>query len=88
LPASSLTSTVGLDELVEGLGSANPAGLYGAWSGGIVRATLLQLATFTAGVRNAVVVTPAVDYEAVDDAFPNDAQIHYVTPGPVLVRKG
>ena len=87
LPASAVESTVGLDELAEGIGSANPAGLYGVWSGGIVRATLLKLAMYTAGVRNAVVTTPAADYEATDDAFPNDAQIHYVTPGPVVVRK-
>lgn len=96
IPASVAASTgisiVGLDILAEGVGPANPAGLYNSpngpsWSGAIVRAVLFKIATYKAGVRNATVITPASDYEAADDAFPLDAQIHYVTPGAVLVRK-
>lgn len=88
LPESAVQSMVGLDVLAEGIGPANPAGIYGTWAGGILRATLAKIATYKAGVRNAVVVTPAADYEATDDAFPDDAQIHFVTPAVVVVRRG
>ena len=89
--ASSGLSIVGLDILAEGVGSATPAGLYSSpngpsWSGAIIRAVLFKIATYAAGVRNATVVLPVADYEAVDDAFPIDNQIHYVTPGSVVVR--
>jgi uncharacterized phage protein gp47/JayE len=80
-------SIIGLDILAEGIGSANPGGIYGAWSGAIIRSVLAKIATYAAGVRNATVVTPGSDYEAVDDSFPLDAQIHYVSAGAVLVRK-
>jgi uncharacterized phage protein gp47/JayE len=84
-------SVVGLDVLAEGTGPANPAGKYNStngpsWSGAIIRAVLFKLATYKAGVRNATVISPASDYEAVDDAFPLDDQIHYVAPGAVVVR--
>lgn len=90
LRAGAVQSVVGLDVLADGLGSANPGGIYNnslSWSGGVVRATLFKIAMFKAGVGNAVITTPAADYEAVDDAFPLDAQIHYVTPGSVLIRR-
>lgn len=89
LAASAVQSVVGLDILADGLGSANPGGIYNdslSWSGAIVRATLFKIAMFKAGVANAAVITPAADYEAVDDPFPLDGQIHYVTPGSVLIR--
>lgn len=95
IPASVAASTglsvVNLDQLAEGVGPANPAGLYNSangpsWSGAIIRAVLFKIATYKAGVRNATVVLPASDYEAEDDAFPLDDQIHYVTPGSVLIR--
>jgi uncharacterized phage protein gp47/JayE len=79
-------SLLGLDVLAEGIGSANPAGKYGAWAGGIVLATLFKIATYQAGVRSISIVTPVSDYEPLDDAFPNNDQIHYVTPGVVIVR--
>lgn len=84
-------SIVGLDILAEGLGPANPAGFYSSangpsWSGAIIRAVLFKICTYKAGVRNATVVLPASDYEAEDDAFPLDDQIHYVTPKTVLIR--
>ena len=95
IPASVAASTgisiVNLDILAEGIGPANPAGVYNnangpSWSGDIIRAVLFKIATYRAGVRNATVVSPASDYAAEDDAFPNDDQIHYVTPGAVVVR--
>lgn len=95
IPASVAASTglsiVNLDELASGVGPANPAGIYNSangpsWSGAIIRAVLFKIATYKAGVRNATVVTPASDYEAVDDEFPLSDQIHYVTPGAVVIR--
>jgi len=86
LPASAVASAIGLDVLAEGIGSANPGGFYGAWTGAILRASLSVIAMSKGGVRNVVVTTPVADYEAADDAFPLDGQIHYVTPGVVLVR--
>jgi hypothetical protein len=84
-------SIVGLDILAEGVGPANPAGKYNnaagpSWSGGVLRAALFSIAKYQAGVRNVTITTPAADYEALDDPFPNDAQIHYVTPGAVVIR--
>ncbi len=80
------TSTVGLNILAEGIGPANPEREYGAWSGSLVRAVLHKLATYRRGVSNASVVSPAADYDAEDIAFPDDAQINFITPGAVLVR--
>lgn len=79
-------SIIGLDTLAEGIGAANPDGKYGAFSGSIVRALLFKIATYKAGVRNATIVSPASDYSPLDDPFPTDDQIHYVTPGAVIIR--
>lgn len=79
-------STVGLNILAEGIGPANPSRAFGSWSGALVRAVLHKLATYTQGVSNANVTTPAADYEATDPAFPGDAQTNLITPGSVLVR--
>ncbi len=79
-------SLVGLDVLAEPMGPANPNGIYGPWPGGIVVATLFGIAKYKAGVRDVQIVSPAANYEAEDDAFPNDDQIHFVTPGAVVVR--
>lgn len=79
-------SIVGVDLLAEGVGASNPAGIYGAWAGGISLTTLTGIARYQLGVRNVTVVTPVTDYEPLDDPFPNDAQIHYVTPKTVIVR--
>lgn len=95
LPASTAesqgVSIVNLDILAEGIGPANPGGKYNnpagpAWSGGIIRAALFSIAKYQQGVRNVTITTPAADYEATDDAFPNDGQIHYITPGAVVIR--
>lgn len=83
-------SIIGLDILAEGIGSANPGGIYNdtlSWSGGIVRAVLFKIAGYKAGVQNVDIVSPATDYEAVDDPFPSNFQIHYVTPVVVVVRE-
>lgn len=85
-------SIINLDILAEGIGPANPAGKYNSaagpsWSGGILRAALFSIAKYQNGVRNVTIVTPASDYEALDDPFPNDSQIHFVTPGPVVIRR-
>lgn len=85
-PASSLDSVVGLEVLAEGVGPANPGGIYGTWSGGLLRSVLGKIAIYKAGVRNYAIVTPAADYEAIDYAFPLDAQIGLVTPRSVLIR--
>jgi hypothetical protein len=45
-----------------------------------------KIAIYKAGVRNYSIVTPAADYEALDDVFPNDGQIHFVSPLSVLIR--
>lgn len=96
LPASTAesqgVSIVNLDVLAEGVGSANPGGKYNTpdgptWSGGILRASLFSIAKYKQGVRNVTINTPASDYEALDDPFPNDSQIHYVVPNAVVIRR-
>jgi uncharacterized phage protein gp47/JayE len=88
LPESAVESAVGLDVLAEGLGPSNPGGLYGSWSGAIVLATLFGIAKYKAGVRDVTIVTPASNLDAENDGFPNDDQIHYITPAAVLIRRG
>jgi hypothetical protein len=85
-PASSLASTVGLEVLAEGIGPANPAGVYGTWTGGLLRAALGKIAIYKAGVRNYSIALPVADYEATDYTYPNDIQIGLVTASRVLVR--
>lgn len=79
-------SIIGLDTLAAPMGPANPAGIYGAWSGAIVLGTLFKICMYKAGVRNATIVSPVADYEPLDDPFPTSNQIHYVTPAVVIVR--
>lgn len=93
IPESSAAPTVptgpsvfGLDILAEGIGPANPDGLYGSWSGDLLQSTLYQIAMYKAGVRNVTIVSPAADYSPPVDEFPADFQVHYVTPSVVLIR--
>ncbi len=86
LAESSLESTVGLEVLVEGIGPANPEGVYGPWNGNLLRSLLYQIAMYKGGVRNATIATPATDVEATDYEFPDDGQIGLITPRRVLVR--
>lgn len=79
-------SIIGLDELVQGIGSSNPAGAFGSWSGGIVLSQLFKIATYKAGVRKANIIAPVADYEPVNDGFPVDNQIHYVVPSAIIIR--
>lgn len=86
--AATATSVAQLQVLATGIGTANPGGIYGDWIGALLRSNLAKIAMYTRGVINQTVITPAVDQEAVDYAFPNDAQIGLLTPGFVLVRRG
>lgn len=88
VPGTIAGSTTNLELLLDGIGSANPSGAYGTWRGGLSLGALAQIATYTRGVRKHAVITPVADLEAVDYAFPNDAQIGLLTPGSVLVRRG
>lgn len=87
-PGAIATSTTNMQVLAQGIGTANPAGIYGAWVGSLLRGTLQKIATYTRGVRNQNVITPAADLDATDYAIPNDAQIGVLIPGYVLVRRG
>jgi uncharacterized phage protein gp47/JayE len=86
--ASSGIDTTHLEVLAEGIGTANPGGLYGAWNGGLLLSVLAKIGTFTKGVRKQTVVTPVLDQEATDYPFPNDVQIGLLVPGYILVRRG
>lgn len=88
LPATTADSTLLLEQLIDGIGTSNPAGVYGSWRGGLYKGALSTIAMYTRGVRNHSIITPAADLESTDYAFPNDAQIGYQVPGYVLVRKG
>lgn len=80
--------TLRLKILAEGIGPGeNDTLAYGDWSSGIVRAVLHKIATYTRGVSNANVTTPAADYFPSTIVFPNDAQINLVVPDQILVRK-
>lgn len=85
--AESQKRAVGLKPLAYGIGTANPAGKYGTWSGALNRSVLDKIATYATGVRKVEIPTPAADYEAADPVFPNDSQIYFVGPSVVLVRR-
>lgn len=87
LPASRAESKLGLQILADGIGPANPAGVYGTWSGAIILAVLAKIASYPTGARNVEITTPAADYEAVDPPFPGDDATTFIAPGAVLVRK-
>ncbi len=72
--------------LVEGIGPANPGGIYGPWNGNLLCSLLYQVAMYKGGVRNVTIATPASDVEADDPEFPDDGTIGLIVPGSVLVR--
>lgn len=76
-----------LRQLAEGIGTSNPSGQYGTWNGSLLRSIVGSIANYPTGVRNVSVVTPAVDQDSTDYAFPNDQQIGFMGPGSVLIRK-
>ena len=88
LPASVAASTVNLQILTDGVGTANPAGAYGTWVGGVSPSILSMIASYTRGVRRATVAAPATEVDATDYTFPLDSQIGFVIPSSILVRKG
>lgn len=86
LDESAIESTVGLEIISEGIGPANPDGVYGTWIGGLYRSVLSQIAQYKGGVLKVSVSLPAADHDAEDDEFPLDTQIHMVTASYILVR--
>lgn len=80
-------TTVGLEVIANGMGPANPSGVYGTWNGSLVRDVIRQIAMAKGGVRKTSLILPAADYDAVDYAFPLDTQIGVITAQRVLVRK-
>lgn len=87
VPGATATTTVNQKVIADGVGTANPDGEYGTWSGGLIRAMLSKIVTSARGVRNCSVVLPASDFEATDYAIPNDDDIGLVSATSVLVRK-
>jgi len=86
--ASQAGSIVRLIELAQGMGTANPGGIYGDWSGSLIVAELQKIAAYPRGARNAHVLVPATDYDAIDYAFPNDDKIGLIKWSSVIVRRG
>lgn len=88
IAASTGTGTSQLKVLIEGVGTSNPAGRYGTWSGTLRRDAIFTIARYTPGVRVSSIVTPAVDQDSTDYTFPLDAQIGVLNAGYILVRRG
>lgn len=86
LAESATTSTVGLEVLVDGIGTANPDGAYGPWNGNLLRSLLYQIAMYKAGVRNATIAAPTTDIEPTEYTGFDDDQIGLIVPGAILVR--
>lgn len=80
-------STANLQVLLEGIGTSNPNGKYGAWSGALRRGAIDTIAMYTKGVRGLSIISPTVDTESTDYAFPIDDQIGMLSMGSVYVRK-
>lgn len=74
---------------LDNLGTANPvsAGYDTTHIGSVDPSRLQALAYTTTGVRTAAVVTPTVETNATDPAFPADTTIGLITPGRLLVRR-
>jgi hypothetical protein len=79
-------TTIGLEVLAEGIGPANPDGIYGTWNGGLLIAIIGKIVAYKGGVRNYSIALPAADVEATDYEFPDDDQIGLIAPGSVLIR--
>lgn len=73
--------------LLDGIGPANPAAVYGAWEGTLRTSAVSGATRAVVGVRDLAVVTPAANVDATDPPVPDDAQINYLVPGRVLVRR-
>lgn len=90
LPASVAVAVAGSSARLEvfalPIGVANPAAVYGAWSGALRRGMLGAIAMATRGVDNVDVAFPVADFEATDPAFPDDDTIGVIVPGRVIVR--
>jgi uncharacterized phage protein gp47/JayE len=73
---------------IDQLGTANPdATSYGAWEGNLRVAALYHVVGDVPGVRDATVEVPANNVEAVDPAFPGDAQVYVITRKGLFVRR-
>jgi uncharacterized phage protein gp47/JayE len=81
-------STSRLKILLEGIGTSNPAGKYGTWTGTLRLDALYTIALYTRGVRSISIVTPLANQDSTDYGVPNDSQIGALSVGYVLIRKG
>lgn len=87
--ASQGISTANLRILLTGIGTSNPLGKYGTWTGALRKGALATICLYTRGVRSHTVVLPvAENTESTDYPFPVDGQIGMLSVGSVLVRKG
>ncbi len=74
--------------LFDSLGTANPdAHRYGEWEGNLRVLDVGDAAKSVTGAYNPLVIAPAADVEAVDPAFPNDAEISLLVSRGILIRK-
>lgn len=73
--------------LAEGVGPANEEGRFGTWSGDVLHAVLLKIATYHRGVRNGVVELPATDLLAIDNEWPDDDEVPAITHGSVIIHR-
>jgi uncharacterized phage protein gp47/JayE len=86
--AAQSISTVGMQVLLDGIGTSNPGRIYGAWNGALRRQSLATIATYTRGVGGLVINTPVAEItESTDYAYPSDAQIGMISVGPIYVGK-
>lgn len=77
-----------LNILIEGIGTANPDGKYGPWSGGLYRSAIATIVRYTRGVRNQDVVLPLTDQEAIDFEFPDGAKVGFFSFSHAYIRRG
>lgn len=87
IPADVAGDDPDLPVLVEGIGPANPAGVYGDWNGELRLGVLYKLA-LAPGVLDVEIVTPTANVTAEDPVYPDDDAIEMIVHGRIIVRKG
>jgi hypothetical protein len=87
LPSAIAASTVNLRVLLDGIGTANPAGIYGSWRGALLKGALSTIAVHarrTQPRHRDACRRPGVDGLRVPERQPD----RLPDPGYVLVRRG
>ena len=74
-------------DMFDDLGPANPVGRsYGTWQGSVRLSRLFETVQTVPGVLDSTIVTPLVNTEPEDPAYPENETVALLIPGKVIIR--